>query len=99
MADLEQRVDKLEEKVSKMEIELNSSLKDIQADVKEIKSCITGNNDNSDLKNQLIEKDVKSNTARIKRLENNQSKVVWALLGELFAVVSAAVVAAIKYFN
>lgn len=103
MADLEKRVDKLEEKVNKMELELNGSLQEIKSDINEIKAILCANTDNGDLKNQLIEKDIKLNAERIdnvsdrtRKLEENQSKLVWILIGEVVSVLAGAIIYYIK---
>lgn len=91
MADLEQRVDRLEEKVSKLELDIKASLGDIQTDLTEIKTYMKKDDENSDLKNKVIEKDVKHNEERITKLENNQSKVVWAIVSAFLTLLIEAV--------
>ena len=94
MADLEQRVDKLEEKVRQLEIDINKSLSDIKTSLSEIKASLKESASSGDLKNDLIEKDVKSNTERIRALESNQSRIVWIIITEVVAVI----IAGIKYY-
>lgn len=97
MADLESRVEKLEEKIQKIELNITGSLNELKLDMIEIKDCLKSNSNDGELKNQLIEKDVQRNTARIKKLENNQMKFVWLIIGEVVATIGAAIVAAIKF--
>lgn len=87
MADLENRVKELEKKVNKLELDINMSLSEIKTSLVEIKSCVQNSDDHGELKNQLIEKDVKSNTTRIKKIEENQSKFVWAIILEVISIV------------
>lgn len=91
MADLESRVEKLEEQIQDLRLTVNNSLNDIKLDVKEIKACLKGDTETETLQKQLIQKDVLSNSERIKKLEDNQSKVVWAIIGEVLALVFMAV--------
>lgn len=89
MADLETRVEKLENEFVELKLHINSSLSDIHTDVAEIKSLVKSNDNTGELKNEIIKKDVVSNTARIKKLENNQSKLIWLLIGELAGIVAS----------
>lgn len=97
MADLESRVEKLEEKLQKIELNITGSLNELKLDMTEIKDCLKSNSNDGDLKNQLIAKDVERNTARIKKLENNQMKFVWLIIGEVVTTIGAAIVATIKF--
>ena len=96
MADIEQRVDKLEEKVARLELNINKSLGDIKTDLTEIKTYVQTNSSNNDLKNNLIEKDVVSNKERIKKLEDNQSKIAWAIIMSVIGLISEAVLFYLK---
>lgn len=96
MANLEDRVSDLEKKVSKLELEINNSLADIKTTLMEIKTSIGNNDSNADLKHQLIEKDVASNSKRICKIESNQSKFVWTLISEIVGIVSAGILFYIK---
>ena len=96
MADIEQRVDKLEEKVARLELNINNSLGDIKTDLTEIKTYVQTNSSNNDLKNNLIEKDVVSNKERIKKLEDNQSKIAWAIIMSVIGLISEAVLFYLK---
>lgn len=89
MADLETRVEKLENEFVELKLHINSSLSDIHADVAEIKSLVKSNDDTGELKNEIIKKDVVSNTSRIKKLENNQAKLIWLLIGELAGIIAS----------
>lgn len=93
MADLEQRVDKLEEKVRQLEVDINKSLTDIKVSLGEIKMSLEGNIDSGDLKNKVIEAEVKKNSEDIKELKSNQSRIVWIILTEVIA----ALIAGTKY--
>ena len=96
MADIAKRVDRLEEKVAQLELSINASLGDIKTDLTEIKSYVQNNSSNNDLKNNLIEKDVKNNAERIKKIEDNQSKIVWTVILAVIALVGEAVLFYIK---
>lgn len=91
MADLEQRVDRLEEKVSQLEIDINKSLSDIKSSLVEIKATLSDSKDSGDLKNEVIKKDIESNDKRITKLEDNQSKVVWAFASAFIGLLVEAV--------
>lgn len=96
MADLEDRVGRLEEKVKQLEIDINKSLGEIKATLSEIKASLDSRTDSGDLKNQLIIKDVTSNSKRIGKLEENQSKVVWSIIGAFTGIVIEAIFFYIK---
>lgn len=96
MADIEQRVDKLEDKVAQLELNINSSLGDIKTDLTEIKTYVQTNSNNNDLKNNLIEKDVANNTERIKKLEDNQAKIAWAIILAVIGIIGEAVLFYLK---
>ena len=96
MADIEKRVDKLEEKVAQLELNINSSLGDIKTDLTEIKTYVQSNSNSNDLKNNLIEKDVINNTERLKKLEENQSKIVWAVIMSVLGILGEAVLFYLK---
>lgn len=96
MADIEQRVDKLEDKVAQLELNINSSLGDIKTDLTEIKTYVQTNSNNNDLKNNLIEKDVVNNTERIKKLEDNQAKIVWTIILAVIGIIGEAVLFYLK---
>lgn len=84
MADLEQRVDKLEEKVAEMEREITASLGDIKNDLIEIKGYVRGGD-------ELVNEKIKNHEEKIKKLEENQSKFIWAIIGEALALLGGAV--------
>lgn len=92
MADLEERVQKLEDKVKDLEININKSLAEIKISLSEIKTTLLGSTSSGDLKNELIEKDVKSNTKRIEGLESNQSKIVWTIVVAVLGIIGEAVI-------
>lgn len=92
MADIEQRVDRLEEKVAKLELDINTSLGKIESDLTEIKTYVKSNSQNDELKNELIIKDVKSNSDRIGKLEGNQAKIVWAFVMAFLGLIGEAVI-------
>ncbi len=89
MADLETRVDKLEEKVEQLEKDINESLSEIKTDLTEIKGLIEKDS-------SVIELKVKTNSERITKLEDNQSKLVWAIILEVLGLVGSAVLFYIK---
>lgn len=88
---IEERVDKLEQKFDELEKSLNNSLLDIKSDLAEIKSCLKNSDNVGDLKNEAIKKDIKSNSIRIKKLEDNQSKIVWTIILAVIGIVGEAV--------
>lgn len=96
MADLESRVDKLETEVQNLKLDMGRHLTTIQADVKEIKNALNGNVENETLRKQIISNEVASNKERIKKLEDNQSKLVWTIIIEVIGVIGTAVVAYLK---
>lgn len=96
MADLESRVDKLETEVQNLKLDTNRHLVTIQADVKEIKSSLTSSTENEALRKQIIANEVDSNKERIKKLEDNQSKLVWTIIIEVIGVIGAAVIAYLR---
>ena len=98
MADLETRVDKLEEKVKELELDITKSLDDLKNDMTEIKTILEKDTNVSDLQKEVISKDILSNTTRIKKLEDTQSKFFWLIVGEIVTVVGGLIVAAIKFF-
>lgn len=98
MADLETRVDKLEEKVKELELDITKSLDDLKNDMTEIKTILEKDTNVSDLQKEVISKDILSNTTRIKKLEDTQSKFFWLIVGEIVTVVGGLIVAAMKFF-
>lgn len=69
MADLEERVTDLEKKFKDFEIDINNSLNEIKISLAEILGSLKNETNNGDLKNALIEKDIKANTEKIIKLE------------------------------
>lgn len=96
MADIEKRVDKLEEKVAQLELDINKSLGQIQSDLAEIKTCVKSTAENDNLKNKIIEKDVKNNTQRIEKLEQIVSKVCWTVALAIITLIGGALIYYIK---
>ncbi len=92
MADLEQRVKDLEDKVKDLEININKSLNEIKLSLAEITATLKSNTNSGDLKNELIEKDVKKNSEDIKALKENQSKVVWAIVMAFLGIAGEAII-------
>ena len=92
MADLEERVTNLENKVRELEININNSLNEIKIQLTEISTALKNNSNNGDLKNELIEKDVKQNTKDIEKLKDNQSRVVWALVMAFLGILGEALI-------
>ena len=97
MADLESRVGKLEDKVKELEINITKSLGKIETDLMEIKSYVKNNSNNDDLKNDLIKKDVESNSKRIAKLEDIVSKIFWTVAFAILGLIGGAIVFYIKY--
>lgn len=103
MADLETRVEHLEKEIpelrkqiNEIQNEIHGSLSTIQNDVVEIKQLMKDTTKIDDLKNIVINKDVERNTARIKKLEDNQNKLVWTIIVEVIGVIGAAVITYLK---
>ena len=92
MADLEERVTNLENKVRELEININNSLNEIKIQLTEISTSLKNNSSSGDLKNELIEKDVKANTKDIEKLKENQAKVVWYIILAFLGLIGEAVV-------
>lgn len=104
---LEKEIPKLRDQISEIQNEIHGSLSTIQNDVVEIKQLMKDQKKIDALESKLIEskidqeskvfaKDVERNTARITKLENNQSKLVWTLIAEVIGVIGAAVIAYLK---
>lgn len=100
---IEERVDKLEQKAEEIEKNVNKSLVEIKSDLAEIKSCVKNSDNTGDLKNALIEKDVKSLEQRVKKAEEKikeqeESKkwLVRLILGAIIGLVLEAVAFYIK---
>ena len=92
MADLEERVTNLENKVRELEININNSLNEIKIQLTEIATALKSNTNSGDLKNELIEKDVRHNTKKIEALEANQNKIVWTVILSVIGLIGEAVV-------
>lgn len=90
MIDLEQRVLDLEKKVTDLELNINKSLSEIKESLVEICTTLKDNASNSDLK--LIEKDVRINAEKVKKLEDNQSKIVWVMVMAVIGLVGKAII-------
>jgi len=98
MADLEQRVDELERKFRELEKSINESLAEIKVSLAEISATLKSSNNSGDLKNELIEKDVKANTEKIEvvsertgKLEDSNKWLVRLILGSIIGLVLEAV--------
>ena len=92
MADLEERVANLENKVRELEININNSLNEIKIQLTEIATSIKNSTNSGDLKNELIEKDVKKNSEDIKGLKENQNKIVWTIIRAVIGLIGKAVI-------
>lgn len=92
MADLEERVSNLEKKINELELNINKSLNEIKVSLTEISTTLKNNASSGDLKNELIEKDVKSNSKRIDVLEGNQNKIIWVIVMAVIGLIGEAVV-------
>ena len=96
--ELEERVKDLEDKVKNLEININKSLSDIKISLAEISASIKSSNNSGDLKNELIEKDVKANNeniqkveGRVKELEDSNKWLVRLIIGSIIGLVLEAV--------
>lgn len=101
--ELEDRVKDLEDKVKNLEININKSLSDIKISLAEISASIKSSNNSGDLKNELIEKDVKANAEkvnavsdRVGKLEDSNKWLVRLILGSIVGLVLEAVAFYIK---
>lgn len=92
MADLEERVSNLEKKINELELNINKSLNEIKVSLTEISTTLKNNASSGDLKNELIEKDVKSNTKRIDVLEGNQNRIIWVIVMAVIGLIGEAVI-------
>ncbi len=84
MADIEERVDKLEEKVAQLEKEITTSLGEIKQSLVEIKGYVQGGDN-------LVNEKIKNHDEKIKHLEDNQSKFIWAIVLEFLALIGGAI--------
>lgn len=92
MADLEERVSNLEKKINELELNINKSLNEIKVSLTEISTTLKNNTSSGDLKNELIEKDVKSNSKRIDVLEGNQNRIIWVIVMAVIGLIGEAVI-------
>lgn len=92
MADLEERVSNLEKKINELELNINKSLNEIKVSLTEISTTLKNNASSGDLKNELIEKDVRSNSKRIDVLEGNQNKIIWVIVMAVIGLIGEAVI-------
>lgn len=84
MADIEIRMDKLEDKVSQLEKEITTSLGYIKEELVEIKGYVQGGD-------KLVDEKIRNHEEKIKSLENNQSKFVWAIILEFLGLIFGAI--------
>ena len=77
---------------------INKSLLEIKVSLAEISATLKSNNNSGDLKNELIEKDVKANNEKIKvvedrtnKLEDSNKWLVRLILGSIIGLVLEAV--------
>lgn len=96
MADIEQRVDSLEKEFIQWKLDLNKFMGKIEKDLVEIKACVTNSSSTDDLKNDIIKKDVNSNTNRIMKLEEIVSKICWGIVFAVIGLAGGAIVYYIK---
>lgn len=82
-----ERIDRIEKRQDEIEGKLNTTLLEIQSDIGIIKEKLNHINNDNDLKNEVMKKDIENNNNRITKLENNQSKLVWAVVGEFLALI------------
>lgn len=101
--ELEDRVKDLEDKVKNLEININKSLSEIKVSLAEISASIKSSNNSGDLKNELIEKDVKANAEkvrvvgdRVSKLEDSNKWIIRLILGSIVGLVLEAVAFYIK---
>lgn len=84
MADIEIRMDKLEDKVSQLEKEISTSLGYIKEELVEIKGYVQGGD-------KLVDEKIRNHEEKIKNLENNQSKFIWAIILEFLGLIFGAI--------
>lgn len=84
MADIEERVAKLEEKHAKLEKEITSSFGEIKEALAEIKGYVQGGD-------KLVDEKIRNHEEKIKSLENNQSKFIWAIILEFLGLIFGAI--------
>lgn len=77
---IEKELEDLKKKVDKLNEEVPRALSSIEKAVGEIKLLIKKNNEIGAKDNEIMDKDVKENTRRIGILEENQNKVIWAIV-------------------
>ena len=86
-----ERIDKIEKRQDELEEKLNTTLSEMKSDLAIIKERTNHINEDSDLKNEVLKKDIDNNNKRIEKLENNQQKLVWAVIGEFLALIFAVI--------
>lgn len=86
-----ERIDKMEKRQDELEEKLNTTLSEMKSDLAIIKERTNHINEDSDLKNEVLKKDIDNNNKRIEKLENNQQKLVWAVIGEFLALIFAVI--------
>ncbi len=90
--EIEQKVNKLEERQEQLEAFVNKSISSIQVGIVEIKTILQERNEKENLKNNLLEKDIKAQEQRIKKLEDNQ-QWIWRTVGaSIISVIVGAIV-------
>lgn len=99
MKDIEQRVTKLEEKQNELHLFVNKSIGSIQVGIAEIKTILQERLEKENLKNDLLAKDIQSQDARIKKLEDNQQWIWRTLAASVITIIVGAIVFVIKTMN
>ena len=97
--EVEQKVNRLEKKQEELEAFVNKSISSIQVGIVEIKTILQERNEKETLKNNLLEKDIKAQEERIKKLEDNQQWVWRTLAGGVITIVIGAIVFVVKTMN
>ncbi len=101
--DLENKINKLESEQSKIKEEqvelknfVNTSITPIQIGIAEIKVMLKERLEQDNLKNDLLEKDIKNHEARIKKLEDNHSWLWKTVAGSIITLIVSIIVFVIK---
>lgn len=96
LKDIEERVIKLERNQEELKNFVNKSIGDIQVGIAEIKVILTERLEKENLKNTILENDIKSQNERVKKLEDNQQWLWRTVTASIIGIVVSAIVFSIK---
>lgn len=96
LKDIEERVIKLERNQEELKNFVNKSIGDIQVGIAEIKVILTERLEKENLKNTILENNIKSQNDRVKKLEDNQQWLWRTVTASIIGIVVSAIVFSIK---